>query len=61
MVEQPIDPNTAPAPVALDSIKGMSGHDENEKLADGTVVKGDYDQSGKLVGWHKEVITEGAI
>lgn len=42
-------------------LKSLSGHDEGEKLADGTTVKGDYDESGKLIGWHKVPATEVTI
>ncbi|HVB24115.1 MAG TPA: hypothetical protein VNG51_19410 [Ktedonobacteraceae bacterium] len=40
-----------PAP----TVKSLSGYDEGTVLSDSEVVKGSYDENGKLVGWHKEV------
>jgi hypothetical protein len=47
-MEQPVE--TAP----VSDIKQLSGHEEGEQLADGSVVRADRDQAGTLVGWHKE-------
>lgn len=42
------------------TVKSLSGFDEGEVLSDGEVVKGTYDENGKLVGWHKEPTTNPA-
>lgn len=36
------------------TVKSLSGYQEGTVLADGSVVVGDYDTNGKLVGWHKQ-------
>lgn len=45
--EQP----TTPTEVTVES---LSGFEEGTVLPDGTTVRGSYDESGNLVGWHKE-------
>jgi len=47
----------AAAPVAPGTtVKALSGFEEGEVLPDGEVVRGSYDEDGKLVGWHKEPV-----
>lgn len=50
----PADQPVAAAAPAEPTVKSLSGFDEGEVLPDGDVVKGSYDEAGKLIGWHKE-------
>jgi hypothetical protein len=42
------------------TVKNLSGFDEGTVLPDGSIIKGSYDEQGKLVGWHKEPAQGGA-
>lgn len=60
MDTQPTPPTDA-TPEVPRTVKQLSGHDDGEKLLDGTTVKGDYDANGNVIGWHKEPATEVTI
>lgn len=49
MAEEVITPDVQPA-----TVKDLSGFDDGEILSTGEVVRGSYDEHGKLVGWHKD-------
>lgn len=44
-------PDPAPAEA---TVLSLSGFNEGDKLPDGSIVRGDFDQAGKVIGWHKE-------
>lgn len=41
------------------TVKGLSGFDEGTVLPGGETIKGTYDETGKLIGWHKEAPAAG--
>lgn len=38
------------------TVETLSGYPEGTVLPTGEVVKGTYDEQGKLIGWHKESV-----
>lgn len=59
MAEETPQAQPAPQEPTQPTVKSLSGFDEGAVLADGSVIKGDYDDSGVLIGWHKEMPAEG--
>lgn len=45
----------SPSQPQAPTVKSLSGFDEGTVLPDGSIIKGSYDENGKLIGWHKEM------
>lgn len=41
------------------TVESLSGFAEGTVLTDGSIIRGSYDENGKLIGWHKEAPTQG--